>query len=459
MPYNLKQHFRKTKLCPMQLEGHCGSGDHCDYAHSVDELRVIPDLRRTKLCPKSIKGYQCSDENCTFAHNPTELRACANLWAFKTSLCSFHLRSRCLNGPQCRFAHDPSELRPHPTEMSKESVPSAEGPLLKDIMPALLLPSRGAPLNLEYRLPNTPLSAFAEIAGSILHSVTDKDSTTDSSGRLTEASPPETRTAGAPLPEELRFSPLVIRHLSPDEPLPPALRPSEGNTLAQFPPPMFDRRASVTASPVGSDSTIASIWSDQSGSPDSTAMSTTCQVPMTETREGGGKKHAYSRQFLLEVFAAMNLGRAAAANKTSAETQKPLNADAPEFVPKTLCQPSYLAPSTDSPLVMFSHYPSAPVYSPPLISSPLVAPICRHPSSLQAFTAGNTARGRQEDQLSAVANVAGCAMFAPRNNPPAPRSSRMVRLRNEFGMRQGKQTSMRQLNGAGGYAALRPVIM
>eukprot|EP00922_Rhytidocystis_sp_ex-Travisia-forbesii_P047754 GHVS01071214.1.p1 GENE.GHVS01071214.1~~GHVS01071214.1.p1 ORF type:complete len:494 (+),score=108.34 GHVS01071214.1:275-1756(+) len=493
MPYNLKQHFRKTKLCPMHMEGHCGSRDNCDYAHSVDELRVIPDLRRTKLCPKSIKGYQCSDENCTFAHNPTELRACANLWAYKTSLCSFHLRSRCLNGPQCRFAHDSGELRPHPTEMPKDSVPCAEGPLLKDIMPSLLLPPRGAgggPLNLEYLLP-TPLTitAFAEVAmtptpvlrnnstaarGGGNRNSEEGDSppppSTSSSGRLLRLH----QEGGSPgvLPEELRFSPLVIKHLAPDEPLPPALMPSEGNTLAQFPPPLFDRRA-ASGSPMGSDSTIASIWSDQSAaSPEScTARSTTAACPVEQEdggRRGGGasekKKDVYSRQFLLEVFAAMSLGRAAVKSGEGGESHKPLNADAPEFIPKSLCPPPP-PPLVESPPPMFPQYPhhhhlscGAPPClsssSPPLSVEP-VFPFCNSAAPSSASTESSPSAD------GAATNVSVCAIFAPRNS--AARNPRAVRFR-DFSASSSRQ--MGQQSGGGGgeaegrrYAALRPVIM
>lgn len=135
MPFNLKQHFRKTKLCPLWLEGNCPSELNCDYAHAVTELRVIPDLRKTKLCPRSVRGQRCADPpTCAYAHGEADLRSTSNLWAYKTAMCSFHLRRKCLNGTKCRFAHSASELRPPP----QEGPGDGNQPLLRDIfMPTL----------------------------------------------------------------------------------------------------------------------------------------------------------------------------------------------------------------------------------------------------------------------------------------------------------------------------------
>eukprot|EP00922_Rhytidocystis_sp_ex-Travisia-forbesii_P072377 GHVS01107908.1.p1 GENE.GHVS01107908.1~~GHVS01107908.1.p1 ORF type:complete len:512 (+),score=65.40 GHVS01107908.1:485-2020(+) len=511
MPYNLKQHFRKTKLCPMFLEGHCASGEHCDYAHCVEELRVIPDLRRTKLCPKSIKGYRCSDENCSFAHNPTELRACDNLWAYKTSLCSFHLRSRCLNGTQCRFAHDASELRPHPTEMPKDS--SSYGvpdyPLLKGLMlpPLLFSPTmpQPGPLNLEYMLPNTTPSSFGTVLSRSTEDSRMKWETSPGghSGRLTEMASVRVTDVcdvvaavrggeggvGQCIPEELRCSPLVIKHLGPDEPLPPALMPAEGNTLALFPPPMFDRRASLSSSPIGSDSTIASIWSDQS--PESTARSTACHATGEGGRAGGDQRttktvdNVYSRQFLLEAFAAMDLGRAA--SKPPVESHKPLNADAPEFVPQnnsrqqptptsSLTSDTSLASfpinyTADSPPPLLSHLPQE-LRSVGLPSSgthvafhqvpqPQYFPDVTSKEAVEAF-GGSSLKPSSTIGCSSVANF-------PVHPPPPPRHhQRFVRFPDVYGRAAaaGNQRSdfgrvAPPNSGAGGhsYRALRTAIM
>eukprot|EP00922_Rhytidocystis_sp_ex-Travisia-forbesii_P072378 GHVS01107909.1.p1 GENE.GHVS01107909.1~~GHVS01107909.1.p1 ORF type:complete len:524 (+),score=94.24 GHVS01107909.1:571-2142(+) len=523
MPYNLKQHFRKTKLCPMFLEGHCASGEQCDYAHCVEELRVIPDLRRTKLCPKSIKGYRCSDENCSFAHNPTELRACDNLWAYKTSLCSFHLRSRCLNGSQCRFAHDASELRPHPTEMPKDSssvyngvvsdYPNLKGLMLPPLLfsPTTMIPQPG-PLNLEYMLPNTTPSSFGTVLSRSSEDNRMKWETSPGghSGRLTEmASVPVTADVcdvvpvvrggegGQCIPEELRCSPLVIKHLGPDEPLPPALMPAEGNTLALFPPPLFDRRASLSSSPIGSDSTIASIWSDQS--PESTARSTACHTTGEEGREGGEQQrtktmdNVYSRQFLLEVFAAMDLGRVT--SKPSVESHKPLNADAPEFIPQNNSQQqptptsSSLTSDTsvasfpmnytaDSPPPLLSHPPQELRTVVGLPSSGTHAAFRQVPPQPQYCPAVTTTSKAAAEAFGGSSSLKpsqtlGCSSVAatsfPLRPPPPPRPhQRFVRFPDVYGRAAGSQRSdfgrVAAPNSGGGaaghsYRALRTAIM
>lgn len=107
----LRQHFWKTKMCPLYLENRCKEGDNCDYAHSVEDLRTIPDLRRTKLCHKLLKGDKCFNKKCNYAHTQEELKSAQNLFAYKSSMCKFIGTNNCLNGSTCRFAHFVEELR------------------------------------------------------------------------------------------------------------------------------------------------------------------------------------------------------------------------------------------------------------------------------------------------------------------------------------------------------------
>eukprot|EP01068_Selenidium_serpulae_P009721 Selendium_serpulae@DN5306_c0_g1_i1.p1 len=107
----MREQFVKTKLCPHHARGHCIHGTECTYAHAHEELRPLPDLQKTKLCESVTRSYPCRNPGCTYAHSREELRATRDLVAYKTSLCFFHKKGRCLNGEKCRFAHGDTELR------------------------------------------------------------------------------------------------------------------------------------------------------------------------------------------------------------------------------------------------------------------------------------------------------------------------------------------------------------
>jgi len=99
--------LQKTKLCVYYLEGRCGYGSNCTYAHSLLEVKSVPDLTKTQLCTKFKEG-KCNDPNCTYAHGESELRDPPN---FKRKLCKWHSKGKCRNGADCGFAHDVKDLR------------------------------------------------------------------------------------------------------------------------------------------------------------------------------------------------------------------------------------------------------------------------------------------------------------------------------------------------------------
>jgi hypothetical protein len=99
--------LQKTRLCVYNLQGKCGFGSACSFAHSSTEIRGVPDLRKTQLCPKFAEG-KCSDENCSYAHGEEELRESPNL---KKKMCKWALKGTCRNGAKCGFAHGISELQ------------------------------------------------------------------------------------------------------------------------------------------------------------------------------------------------------------------------------------------------------------------------------------------------------------------------------------------------------------
>jgi len=99
--------LQKTKLCVYHLEGKCGYGSSCTFAHYVSEVKTGPDLTKTQLCAKFAEGT-CANKNCTYAHGEAELRDPPN---FKKKICKWNLKGKCRNGTSCGFAHDGVELR------------------------------------------------------------------------------------------------------------------------------------------------------------------------------------------------------------------------------------------------------------------------------------------------------------------------------------------------------------
>lgn len=99
--------LQKTRLCTYFLEGKCGYGTSCTFAHSLLEVKDVPDLAKTQLCKKFAEG-KCTNENCTYAHGEAELRDPPN---FKKKMCKWFQKGKCRNGTDCGFAHDINELR------------------------------------------------------------------------------------------------------------------------------------------------------------------------------------------------------------------------------------------------------------------------------------------------------------------------------------------------------------
>lgn len=70
----VRRQLYKTKMCAFYNVGKCTRGTLCAFAHSVQELRPLPDLRFTRLCELTKRGDICRDVNCTFAHSLNDLR-------------------------------------------------------------------------------------------------------------------------------------------------------------------------------------------------------------------------------------------------------------------------------------------------------------------------------------------------------------------------------------------------
>lgn len=103
-----ERQLRKTEMCKFFLQGSCGKGTRCAYAHSYSEIREKPDLSCTSMCRDFLRTGNCSNPNCTFAHNERQLRTTSTF--YKTKMCRFAASDQCKHGNACRFAHCATEL-------------------------------------------------------------------------------------------------------------------------------------------------------------------------------------------------------------------------------------------------------------------------------------------------------------------------------------------------------------
>lgn len=115
----IKKQFFKTKMCPFQKnKNYCLNESSCHYAHSIEELKPMPDLRNTKLCDFVKKKIPCRDINCTFAHDIDTLKPSVHLATYKSTICSFWGKGKCFNGNKCRFAHGNEDIKMNDIKMN-----------------------------------------------------------------------------------------------------------------------------------------------------------------------------------------------------------------------------------------------------------------------------------------------------------------------------------------------------
>ncbi|KAI3446513.1 hypothetical protein Pfo_003178 [Paulownia fortunei] len=200
--------FYKTRMCAKFMEGTCRNGDHCTFAHGVEDLREPPPnwqdlirekdrgsfissswgddqrmIHRMKICKKYYNGEECPyGEKCNFLHerpsppmkkfkiDMSEQRESSAISIgitgdgrgsisdfdqkvfWKTKLCSKWEMGQCPFGERCHYAHGHSELKFSGTldeaelVMNAGSVPRKSAPVSAfSTAPANL--AVGAPLN------------------------------------------------------------------------------------------------------------------------------------------------------------------------------------------------------------------------------------------------------------------------------------------------------------------------
>jgi hypothetical protein len=99
-------------MCKFFILGHCSKGVDCNFAHSKEELKALPDLKCTKVCKTLIQKGFCDVPGCTFAHSKDELRQITDgVRKFKSKICRFYTSDKgCSLGENCNFAHSSAEL-------------------------------------------------------------------------------------------------------------------------------------------------------------------------------------------------------------------------------------------------------------------------------------------------------------------------------------------------------------
>lgn len=106
--FDIREQFRKTKMCKFHRTHSCTQGKYCPYAHDAAEVQAPPNLLKTKLCHFCFQGL-CVDSMCRFAHGYGELRSTETV--YKTEVCRQWLQGRCKFGHACIYAHGVEELR------------------------------------------------------------------------------------------------------------------------------------------------------------------------------------------------------------------------------------------------------------------------------------------------------------------------------------------------------------
>eukprot|EP00392_Amoebophrya_sp_AT5.2_P003072 g3077.t1 len=102
--------YSRTKMCKFQLFGVCRYGDKCNYAHSLADMKQLPDFERTSFCKAFLRDGVCPNEKaglCPYAHKVEELRASP---APRQRLCLFYHgpNASCIYGKYCRYVHEVS---------------------------------------------------------------------------------------------------------------------------------------------------------------------------------------------------------------------------------------------------------------------------------------------------------------------------------------------------------------
>ncbi|CAD7948692.1 unnamed protein product [Amoebophrya sp. A25] len=99
--------YAKTKMCRFQRAGICRYGANCNYAHSEEDLRQLPNFAKTSFCKMNFNGG-CRRADCPFAHTISDLRLSP---APRQRLCLFYHGSNasCIYGKYCRYLHEVSQ--------------------------------------------------------------------------------------------------------------------------------------------------------------------------------------------------------------------------------------------------------------------------------------------------------------------------------------------------------------
>ncbi|CEM13176.1 unnamed protein product [Vitrella brassicaformis CCMP3155] len=121
--WKMRDQWWKTRMCQFTGDGQpCPRGQRCPFAHTVEELRPLPDLTKTRVCEEWERGqcpYMHDPKACKYAHGVAELRTTDDY--FKTAICQHWLRGECRAGASCRHAHGVAELRPRGYHMAERA--------------------------------------------------------------------------------------------------------------------------------------------------------------------------------------------------------------------------------------------------------------------------------------------------------------------------------------------------
>mmetsp|Transcript_5358 Transcript_5358/g.12590 ORF Transcript_5358/g.12590 Transcript_5358/m.12590 type:complete len:169 (+) Transcript_5358:102-608(+) len=68
-----KRFYKQTRLCSFNLVGACKRGAACNFAHTEQDLKEMPDFSKTRICKNFMAGKCELGSACSFAHGQQEL--------------------------------------------------------------------------------------------------------------------------------------------------------------------------------------------------------------------------------------------------------------------------------------------------------------------------------------------------------------------------------------------------
>lgn len=128
--------------------------------------RVLESLKFTRMCKFITSGRCCRGSTCNFAHSPDQLKPMPDLVG--TRLCAqFSATGRCRYGKVCKFAHGLGELKEVPVDNVNRSDAETASVVSRFTEPPILRNYVEPPRHMTISEPGEPLFGHSAIASQL----------------------------------------------------------------------------------------------------------------------------------------------------------------------------------------------------------------------------------------------------------------------------------------------------